>query len=682
MRADAALVCSFFHLRPITVNHLSVISLALGLLCSGACAAAPAWQVAPRAAWVQESPAPPGALLHDRQIHISVTGDDRYEHQTLRLSAAQTGEHATQLSTSVDPRYQQLVIHAVRLKHRGDNIKALTAAQIGALLRSQAAEPDPRQRTLNPRLQISLALADAQPGDLLEYEYTVQSRAALFPGLFAGHYAAQWSSDPDQPLQWDRLRVTWPPERALQFRLSGGGAPRVTTHVGELEIQWPQMRPGVSEADTPGWFERRSAVQLSDFSDWSQVAALLAAQYGEPPMPLLAPAAAAQVPPMILEALRLLQAKVHAINAGSGPYLPTDPAKVLQRGYGDSRDLARVLAGLLRRLGIDARVALGDRHRGALLANRLPSPYILDAALVVARNGPTEYWLDPAAPGPVNQLSTTDVTDLRHALLLAPSGGQLVTLPPPGSDSRLRSVSQQFDLRAGNAQPATLTMTTQFHGNWAQVVRAELLTQSPAQRQLTQIQSIAQDYPAADADGDVQLQDLAGGDTLQLTARFRIPRPLGGPADPHFDFFAEALADAVAPRDEATRHFPLSMPWPLKVEQHITAALPPRFAAPVGTLRIETAAFRYQREVRFSHGTLDITHSYLALSDHVEPADYPRFLEANARVYQALGLRAQPQGFSWQRLLDWRSDYLLGTIAAVTILGTLSIGTWRRMRRH
>ena len=43
-----------------------------------------------------------------------------------------------------------------------------------------------------------------------------------------------------------------------------------------------------------------------------------------------------------------------------------------------------------------------------------------------------------------------------------------------------------------------------------------------------------------------QLQDLAGGETLQLTARFRIPRPLGEAADPHFDFFAEALADAVA----------------------------------------------------------------------------------------------------------------------------------------
>jgi hypothetical protein len=301
---------------------------------------------------------------------------------------------------------------------------------------------------------------------------------------------------------------------------------------------------------------------------------------------------------------------------------------------------------------------------------------------VLARNGTTEYWLNAAAPGPAAELATTDTTDLRHALLLAPRGGELIALPPPAPDSRLRLVTEQFDLRAGNTQPATLTMTTQFHGSWAQAVRADLLTQSPAQRRLTQIQSIVPDYPAVSGDGDVELQDLAGGETLQLTARFRLPRPLGDAPDLHIDFFAEALAEAVAPRDESTRQFPLSIPWPLKLEQRITAALPPNFAAPIGTLQIETAAFRYQRKVWFTQDTLHITHSYLALSDHVEPADYPKFLEANARVYRALGLRAQPAAFSAHRFWGWLGDYALLIIAIVAVVGLLIMGAWRRMRRH
>jgi hypothetical protein len=327
-------------------------------------------------------------------------------------------------------------------------------------------------------------------------------------------------------------------------------------------------------------------------------------------------------------------------------------------------------------------VALGDSHRGALLPTRLPSPYFLDAALVVARNGPTEYWLNPAAPGPAARLDTTDTMDLRQVLLLAPSGGALLALPPPAPDSRLRSVTEQFDLRAGERQPATLIMTTQFHGGWAAAMRADLLSQSPAQRQLLQIQSVVQDYPAATSAGAVQLQNLADGETLQLTARFQIPHPLGDAADPHIDFFAEALAGAVAPRDESTRQFPLSIPWPLKLEQHITAMLPPHFVAPVGTLQIDTTAFRYQRKVWFTQDTLHITHSYLALTDHVQPADYPNFLEANAQVYRALGVRAQAAGFSWQPLRDWLGDYLLVIIALVAVLGTLSVGAWRRLRHR
>jgi hypothetical protein len=284
---------------------------------------------------------------------------------------------------------------------------------------------------------------------------------------------------------------------------------------------------------------------------------------------------------------------------------------------------------------------------------------MLDSAIVVARAGGIDYWLNPTAPGPAMALGTTDPADLRRVLLVSATGGKLVALPRPAPDSRLRAVTQQFDLRHGDSQPATLTLTTQFRGSWAQAVRAQLLAQSPAQRQLTQIQSVAQDYPNATAEGEVQLQDLPDRQIVQLSARFRIPRPLGDNRDPQFSFFAEALTDSVQPRDEATRRYPLDLPWPLQLEEHISAALPPDFVAPEGRIVIETEAFRYVRNVRFDHGTLRIDHSYVALADHVAAADYPKFLQANAQVYQALGVHVQAQGFSWHRLLRHAYNWIL-----------------------
>ena len=645
------------------------------------------WSIAPREAWIQSAPArttqtgpATGVLLHDRQIRITADGDDRYEHTLLRVSGARIIDHSTQVDVPVDPRFQELVIHSVQLTHGSDPARVFTSAQLREQTQTQAREAEPRKRELNPQLRISIQVPDVHAGDLLEFEYTVHSHAAGMPGTATGHYAAQWPSGGEEPVQWERLHVTWPVGRALQFRLIGGtkgSAPQVVTHPGELDLQWQNLAPPASEPDTPRWFERSSAVQLSDFTDWSQVAAFLAPQYGRPPQDQPTPLAA---PGLILNALRLVQSKVQATNVvGDGPYVPADPAIVLQRGYGDSRDIARLLVSLLRRVAIDAQVALAN-SRGVLLDNALPSPFMLDSALVVARAGGVDYWLNPAAPGPAETLATTDPADLRRALLISATGGKLVALPRPAPDSRLRALTQHFELRSGNSQPALLTLTTQYRGSWAQAVRAQLLAQSPAQLQLMQIQGVAQDYPNAIADGEVAVEDLPQRQTVQLSARFRIPRPFGDGDEPQFSFFAEALTDSVQPRDEATRRYPLELPWPLQLEEHVIAELPPHFAAPEGRIVIENSAFRYLRTVRFDHGTLHIDHSYVALADHVDPADYPQFLQASAQVYQALGVRVQAQGFAWRRVLAWLDQHSLALFGAAAVIGVAGAG-WLRLRR-
>jgi len=653
------------------------------------------WSIAPREAWVQELPAPstppaavPGVLLHDRQIRISAAGDDRYEHTVQRVSGGRILDGGIRLDVTLDPRFQSLVIHALRLTPANAAVRTFSAAQIRGLLQVQSREAEPRKRDLDPQLQIDVQVPDVHAGDLLEVEYTVHSRVAGIPGALAGHYAAQWPIGGEEPVAVERLHVSWPAGRDLQYRLIGatiGSAPQAVSRPGELDLRWRSLAPPPSEPDTPRWFVRADAVQLSDFGDWSQVAAFLAPEYGpsvqeppQPPEPLDQPGAAA--PGLILEALRLVQSKVQVANVpGDGPYVPADPALVLQRGYGDSRDIARLLVLLLRRIAVDAQVALVN-SRGILLQKSLPSPFMLDSAVVLARAGGTDYWLNPAAPGPAVALDTTDPADLRNALLISPTGGKVVALPPPAPDSRLRAVSQQFDLRGGERQPGTLTLITQFRGSWAQAVRAQLLAQSPAQLQLTQVQSVAQDYPDAVPDGAVSVQDLPDRQAVQVQARFRLPRPFGGGDDPTFAFYAEGLADAVQPRDELRRRYPLDLPWPLALEEHISAALPPHFAAPVGRLVIENSAFRYVREVHLAHDTVRIDHSYVARADHVDPADYGGFVQASARVYQALGVRVKRQGFSWDRLLDGFSEHLFALAGAVAVVGLAAAG-WMRLRR-
>ena len=648
-----------------------------------AASAAALWQLAPRPPWVAELPPGTAQPLHDRQIHISDAGDERYEHTVLTLTELTSGADSVQLSEVLDPRYQQLQFHSLRLSGANAS-RVFSAGQIRALLHTRPMQSEPQRAQLDPRVQLSLQLPDARAGDVLDCEYTVQSLTGGFAGLIPGHYAAQWPSAEAQPLHWMRLRVLWPAARPLQYRVIpgvGAATPQVRSGSGELELQWRDLAPATEEADTPRWFAPRGLVQLSDFTSWSEVAARLRTRYEVPGPGTPMPAGSAATPAMILEALHLVQSKVRVLNGSAQvPYQPAEPAALLQRGFGDGHDVARLLVSLLRRLGLDAHIALADTHRGAVLDSDLPNPYVLDAALVQVRSGGLEFWINPAA-APGGELPTTDSGDLRHALLIGSEGGKMILLPPPAPQSRMRSVWQQFDLRAGNTRPATLNVTTRFLGTWAQAVRADLLTQSQAQLQLTQMHNVTQDYPDASPAGEVARAEEPQDQSFKLLANFRLPRPFGSSADPHFDFFAETLAAAVMPRDEPRRLMPLSVPWPLELEEHIDALLPPEFTAVEGSTTIATPAFRYQREVRVTPGRVLITHRYVTLSDHVDAADYPGYLAANAQVYKLLGVQVRAQQSAWRRRLDRLGDYLLQIVIAAGVLVMLAIALWRR-RQH
>jgi hypothetical protein len=66
----------------------------------------------------------------------------------------------------------------------------------------------------------------------------------------------------------------------------------------------------------------------------------------------------------------------------------------------------------------------------------------------------------------------------------------------------------------------------------------------------------------------------------------------------------------------------------------------------------------------------------------VDAADYPRYLAANAQVYQLLGLRLQPDASWWRRARDWLDLYWLVLIVGTAGIGTLTAVVWAWVRRR
>ncbi len=91
------------------------------------------YSIGPPAAWVEpvraeyDAPAPRDGvregsyfLLYDTQIDVGPNGHDEYSHFAIRALTPAAVSSNAQLNISVDPSYQTLVLHFVRLRGRGE----------------------------------------------------------------------------------------------------------------------------------------------------------------------------------------------------------------------------------------------------------------------------------------------------------------------------------------------------------------------------------------------------------------------------------------------------------------------------------------------------------------------------------------------------------------------------------
>ncbi|MCA9623705.1 MAG: DUF3857 domain-containing protein, partial [Myxococcales bacterium] len=118
-----------------------------------------------------------------------------------------------------------------------------------------------------------------------------------------------------------------------------------------------------------------------------------------------------------------------AIEFGETAVLPRNPTDTLERGYGDCKDKATLLVGLLRAAGIDAHVALLRAGFGHDVRPNLPALSLFNHAIVHVAGEPG-LWIDPTDPfARAGDLPPSDAH--RHALIASRATEGLVQTPAP-----------------------------------------------------------------------------------------------------------------------------------------------------------------------------------------------------------------------------------------------------------
>jgi transglutaminase-like putative cysteine protease len=619
------------------------------------------YRFAPAAGWVKpgtvEYNAPPPAsgtpngswgLFFDRQTNVTAEGEDLYHHSAVKVISSSGVDEQSQFNIEVDPTFESLDIHSLRVVREGRFIDLRRGSRITAL----PQETELRNRIYNGGYNINVLLPDVRIGDVIEYDYTIHARPKNFPGHFSARYTIGWSS----PLHYQRIRILSPVSRGLTYRVNDGRpvpTPTVRAGVSELDWEWHDLAGIVAEEDRPRWYETWPYLQVSDLHDWGTVARLVTPLYtvNEPLSADLKEiirtvrSAGGKPEEQALHVLQFVQEQIRyvSVSIGPGAFRPSSPNAVVARRYGDCKEKALLLAIMLRELGIEAQPALVNTRRGHLLGAALPTPYTFDHAILRAKIGASVYWLDGTDDKQFAPLSTDSPADFEHALVIDAATDSLETIPRPAPNASGKTSDVVIDMRRGPDKPAALLITTSYLGEWADSMRQDLADENPEQRASNYVNYIAEYYPGAKASGPITIQDDKSKNVVYVGESYDLAETFTKNERGRMEFFLQAdeLYGYASRLKSSVRKVPLAIKYPASIRQTVHVLLPQKWQISNDAVKIDNPAFRYRSDVSYSEPEgvprLTLDYRYEALMDTVAVADLPKYLADRKRVYDDLG---------------------------------------------
>lgn len=398
-------------------------------------------------------------LLADEQYRLEPGRIGSYEETVWRIDSA-AGLGTGNISLSWQPEIHTLTINKLKIR-RGDRvIDILKSGQSFSILRREA---NLENAMLDGTLTATLQPEDLQVGDIIELASTIVSTDPIY----RTHVEETGDADFSVKVGRKHFSAEWPAALNVRLRQTEGLptlTPKQNGDTTKVEFTLDDLMPTVMTSHAPARFRRPRLIELSDFRDWSELAALFAPMYDKvvalhPDSPLQAEVVrikALSPDPVVRTeaALALVQGRVRyvALLMGTGNFSPAAPDVTWSRRFGDCKAKSAMLVAMLRAMGIDAAPVIVNTYGNDGLDQRLPMLRYFNHVIVRATIGGKSYWLDGTRTGDL-RLDQLGTPDYDWGLPLA-QGARLVRmlseqLALPETDTQLR-----IDARAGISSPA------------------------------------------------------------------------------------------------------------------------------------------------------------------------------------------------------------------------------------
>jgi Protein of unknown function (DUF2569)/Domain of Unknown Function with PDB structure (DUF3857) len=648
------------------------------------------FEIGPVPSWVRPVNAPneiePGLqdvgvvyLLVDRQKNVGAKAF--YYHGVEKITSEKGIQNATSVSISFYPAFHRLTFHALNVVHEGRSANRLDRSRIQVT----ANQKDPDQAIYDPSFVAKTVLEDVRVGDTVEISYTIEGENPLERDNYCSTYLLQWP----QPIVRNYVRIIYPANRKLSVQPRNGAVePRISTTDGNTELLYEARNvPGRKiEEDAPDDYSVRPALQISECQNWAEVARWA--------IPLFetrnvhSAAFDAEIAKLrnivdpearIVAALQFVEDEIRLTGKSwLGRHQPRKIDEVLRGRFADDKEKVVLLVALLRGIGADAAPALvGDLYR-KMVRQRLPSWEILDQAIVEVRVGQTTHWLDPSRALQRGSLAQIYIAPFGYALVLRPDTIDLTQLEPPKGSWPSKKIVENYRVPKPE-QDGEFEVISEYRGLAAERTRKYFHDNTREEIQKQYLDYYARSFPEVKTQKLVWYEELPGENGCRVTESYLIPKiwQLSDEKD-RYTLFVEpediysALGSTISPQ----RLDPLALYYPNHVIEEINIEMFEDWPLSSKGQTTTTDFFRLQDEPTATGSHIQLTYTYEALKDRVEPNEIPKFNETVNKAKDTIGYNftyrtpAQIEankskaGFNWAVAAAALSFFVTATFAA------------------
>jgi hypothetical protein len=454
------------------------------------------YDVAPAANWIKErgpvnferlnGNSPSEYALVDYQDCIEDGSISRYTHTVERINDESRIEDASLLIQDLND-HQELIYHHITLKRGDAVIDVLDPERFSA---------NNRQRGLESHVEdsittVSYSIEDLRVGDILDYAYTVTTRAGDHPVYGKYYLSTHWLAW-GMPVKNQYIRLLNKTERYVNWSIGRYVDQKQKLEVGEIdpgdtyENALSDLPITQIDRSAPAWFWP-DYLSMATKKHWIEISREMSSKFKEMgiweedlDISDAVDLDLTDTKSAIIQLLRFVQNEVRYKSESSGifSHTPKMASKTLSMRHGDCKDKATLLKILLNQIGVEADLVLVNTELEKKVTRLPPSPLWFDHMILRFRYEGREYYVDPTIKkqgGDIHHLA-----DLAYpvALPLCEEGADLVEIPKR-NQGRVFELTHTIDFTQEKCDHYIFSIQRIFYGHRADNMRYYLSSKTP-----------------------------------------------------------------------------------------------------------------------------------------------------------------------------------------------------------